>query len=179
MKSNILDCMTVTKCCLLFSNATTCPSWTSWSTSWLWLKCNRLLRLGRPWGAITLFRWGGWWYMNTEYQEWQNVIFYINKYWYCFLAVSILHSVYKNICNSNDKADLTRWPLWSEKMLIASDAVHIIWHALSLGTTNFWRFNRSSGKWSCVTEYVVHVVLKDCNAVILRVKLDPKTEDTT
>jgi hypothetical protein len=28
--------------------------------SWLWLKCNRLLRLGRPLGAVTLSRWGGW-----------------------------------------------------------------------------------------------------------------------
>jgi hypothetical protein len=54
---------------LLFSNATTCPSWTSWSPSRLWPKCNRLLRLGHPWGAITLSRWGGWWYMNMEYQE--------------------------------------------------------------------------------------------------------------
>jgi hypothetical protein len=115
MKSNILDCMTVTKCCLLFSNATTCLSWTWWSPSWLWQKCNWLLRCGRPWGAITLSRWGGWWYMNMEYQEWQNVIFYINKYWYCFLAASILHSVLQEICNSNDKAcwnDLNRWPLW-------------------------------------------------------------------
>ena len=24
--------------------------------SWLWRKCNRLLRLGRPWGAVTLSR---------------------------------------------------------------------------------------------------------------------------
>ena len=29
--------------------------------SWLWRKCNRLLRLGRPWGAVTLSRWcEGW-----------------------------------------------------------------------------------------------------------------------
>jgi hypothetical protein len=35
----------------------------------LWPKCNRFLRLGRPWGAITLSRWGGWWYMNIKYQE--------------------------------------------------------------------------------------------------------------
>jgi hypothetical protein len=35
----------------------------------LWPKCNRLLRLGRPWGAVTLSRWGGWWYMNMKYQE--------------------------------------------------------------------------------------------------------------
>ena len=27
----------------------------------LWLKCNRLLRLGRPAGAVTLSRWGWWW----------------------------------------------------------------------------------------------------------------------
>ena len=27
----------------------------------LWLKCNRLLRLGRPVGAITLSRWEWWW----------------------------------------------------------------------------------------------------------------------
>jgi hypothetical protein len=37
--------------------------------SWLWLKCNRLLRLGCSWGMVTLSRWGGWWYMNMEYQE--------------------------------------------------------------------------------------------------------------
>jgi hypothetical protein len=54
---------------LLFFNATTCPSWTSWSPSRLWPKCNRLLRLGHPLGAVTLSRWGGWWYMNMEYQE--------------------------------------------------------------------------------------------------------------
>jgi hypothetical protein len=35
----------------------------------LWPKCNRLLRLGRPWGAVTLSQWGGWWYMNVKYQE--------------------------------------------------------------------------------------------------------------
>jgi hypothetical protein len=50
-------------------NAITCPSWTSWSPSRLWLKCNRLLRLGCPWGAVTLSRWGGWRYKNMEYQE--------------------------------------------------------------------------------------------------------------
>jgi hypothetical protein len=33
----------------------------------LWLKCNWLLRLERSWGAVTLSRWGGWWYM--KYQE--------------------------------------------------------------------------------------------------------------
>jgi hypothetical protein len=37
----------------------------------LWPKCNRLLRLGRPWGAVTLCWWGGWWYLNMEYQEGQ------------------------------------------------------------------------------------------------------------
>jgi hypothetical protein len=35
----------------------------------LWPKCNRLLRLWHPWGAVTLSRWGGWWYMNMKYQE--------------------------------------------------------------------------------------------------------------
>jgi hypothetical protein len=35
----------------------------------LWPKCNRLLRLGSPWGAVTLYRWGGWWYMNMKYQD--------------------------------------------------------------------------------------------------------------
>jgi hypothetical protein len=35
----------------------------------LWPKCNRLLSLGRPWGAVTLSRWGGWWYMDMKYQE--------------------------------------------------------------------------------------------------------------
>ena len=30
--------------------------------SGLWRKCNRLLRMGRPWGAVTLSRWcEGWW----------------------------------------------------------------------------------------------------------------------
>jgi hypothetical protein len=33
----------------------------------LWPKCNRLLRLGPPWGALTLSRWGRWWEM--KYQE--------------------------------------------------------------------------------------------------------------
>ena len=37
-------------------------SQTSWSPpSRLWLKCNRLLRLGRPVGAVTLSRWEWWW----------------------------------------------------------------------------------------------------------------------
>ena len=30
--------------------------------SWPWQKCNRLLRLGRPWGAVTLSRWCELWY---------------------------------------------------------------------------------------------------------------------
>jgi hypothetical protein len=34
----------------------------------LWPKCNPLLRLGRPWGAVTLSRWGGWSYMIMKYQ---------------------------------------------------------------------------------------------------------------
>jgi hypothetical protein len=25
--------------------------------------------VGRPWGAVTLSHWGGWWYMNMRYQE--------------------------------------------------------------------------------------------------------------
>jgi hypothetical protein len=36
--------------------------------SWLWPKCNRLLT-GRPWGAVTLSRRGGWWYMDMECWE--------------------------------------------------------------------------------------------------------------
>jgi hypothetical protein len=35
----------------------------------LWPKYNRLLRLGHPWGAVTLSQWGGWWYMNMKYHE--------------------------------------------------------------------------------------------------------------
>jgi len=30
---------------------------TSWSPPRLWLKCNRLLKLGRPVGAVTLSQW--------------------------------------------------------------------------------------------------------------------------
>jgi hypothetical protein len=41
---------------VFFCNATTCPLWTSWSPSRLWLKCNRPLRLGPPRGAVTLSR---------------------------------------------------------------------------------------------------------------------------
>ena len=36
-------------------------SQTSWSPPRLWLKWNRLLRLGRPVGAVTLSRWEWWW----------------------------------------------------------------------------------------------------------------------
>jgi len=39
-------------------------SQTSWSlppSPRLWLKCNQLLRLGRPVGAVTLSRWEWWW----------------------------------------------------------------------------------------------------------------------
>ena len=38
-------------------------SQTSWSppTPRLWLKCNRLLKLGRPVGAVALSRWEWWW----------------------------------------------------------------------------------------------------------------------
>ena len=32
--------------------------------SWLWQKCNRLLRLGRPWGAVTLSWWCEGWYIG-------------------------------------------------------------------------------------------------------------------
>ena len=32
--------------------------------SWLWRKCNRLLRLGRPWGAVTLSRLCVGWYIG-------------------------------------------------------------------------------------------------------------------
>ena len=35
--------------------------------SWLWRKCNWLLRLGRPWGAVTLSRWyEGWYILGNE-----------------------------------------------------------------------------------------------------------------
>ena len=34
--------------------------------SWLWRKCNRLLRLGRPWGAVTLSRWCEEWYIGRS-----------------------------------------------------------------------------------------------------------------
>ena len=32
--------------------------------SWLWRKSNPLLRLGRPWGAVTLSRWCKGWYIG-------------------------------------------------------------------------------------------------------------------
>jgi hypothetical protein len=34
------------------------------SPSRLWSKCNRPLRLGRPWGAVTLSLWRWWWYTS-------------------------------------------------------------------------------------------------------------------
>ena len=49
---------------VFFSNATTWSYELSWSPSWLWRKCNRLLRLGRPWGAVTLSRWCERWYIG-------------------------------------------------------------------------------------------------------------------
>jgi hypothetical protein len=43
-------------------NATTCPlRLRGLPPPWLWLKCNRLLKLGRPVGAVTLSRWEWWW----------------------------------------------------------------------------------------------------------------------
>ena len=47
-----------------FPNATTCSYELSWSPSWLWRKCNRLLRLGRPWEGVTLSRWCEGWYIG-------------------------------------------------------------------------------------------------------------------
>jgi hypothetical protein len=43
---------------LFFYHVQLCPL-----PSWFWPKCNRLLRLGRPWGAVTLPRWCEWWYI--------------------------------------------------------------------------------------------------------------------
>ena len=40
-----------------WSNATTCPCGLHGPPSWAWQECNRLLSLGRPWGAVTLSRW--------------------------------------------------------------------------------------------------------------------------
>jgi hypothetical protein len=54
-----IPCINQVNTIYFFAIATTCPLW-------LWPKCNRLLRLGRPWGAVTLSRWGGWWYMNMR-----------------------------------------------------------------------------------------------------------------
>jgi hypothetical protein len=45
-------------------NATTCSYELRGLPSWLWRKCNRLLRLGRPLGAVTLSRWCVWWYIG-------------------------------------------------------------------------------------------------------------------
>ena len=42
-------------------NATTCPLRLRGPPPPLWLKCNRLLRLGRPVGVVTLSRWEWWW----------------------------------------------------------------------------------------------------------------------
>ena len=44
-------------------NATTCPLRLRGLSPRLrlWLKCNRLLKLGRPVGAVTLSRWEWWW----------------------------------------------------------------------------------------------------------------------
>jgi hypothetical protein len=50
--------------CFFPLSATTCSSELSGLPSWLWLKCNRLLRLGRPRGAVTLSRWCVWWYIG-------------------------------------------------------------------------------------------------------------------
>ena len=43
--------------------------------SWLWRKCNRLLMLGRPWGAVTLSRRCEGWYLGrwTEIVKSDNV----------------------------------------------------------------------------------------------------------
>jgi len=43
-------------------NAPTCPCGLRGLPTWAWQKCNRLLRLGHPWGAVTLSRWCEWWY---------------------------------------------------------------------------------------------------------------------
>ena len=40
----------------------TCPGGLRGPPSCARQKCNRLLRLGRPWGAVTLSRWCEWWY---------------------------------------------------------------------------------------------------------------------
>ena len=43
--------------CHISPNAPHVPTNFRGPPSWLWRKCNRLLRLGRPWGAVTLSRW--------------------------------------------------------------------------------------------------------------------------
>ena len=43
--------------CIYFPNATHALRGFRGPPSWAWQECNRLLRLGRPWGAITLSRW--------------------------------------------------------------------------------------------------------------------------
>ena len=45
----------------IFSSATTCPLRLRGLPPGLWLKCNRLLKLGRPVGAVMLSRWEWWW----------------------------------------------------------------------------------------------------------------------
>jgi hypothetical protein len=52
----------------IFFNATTC-SHELGLPSWLWRKCNQLLRLGRPWGAVTLSRLCEGWYGEMRCQE--------------------------------------------------------------------------------------------------------------
>ena len=49
---------------ILFSNATTCPLWTSLSSVLGRQECDRLLRLERSWCAFTLSRW--WWVVIEE-----------------------------------------------------------------------------------------------------------------
>ena len=49
-----------------WSNATTCPCGLHGPPSWAWQECNRLLRLGRPWDAVTLSRWCEWWYRRSS-----------------------------------------------------------------------------------------------------------------
>ena len=46
---------------MFFSNATTCPLRLRGLPPRLWLKCNRLLKLGRQVGVVTLPRWEWWW----------------------------------------------------------------------------------------------------------------------
>ena len=45
-----------------WSSATTWPCGLRGPPSRAWQQCNRLLRLGRAWGAVTLSRWCEWWY---------------------------------------------------------------------------------------------------------------------